>query len=43
VAPEEGWEEVLGMARCEPAGMEACVGPGWKGCKPRGVSTMTLK
>ena len=39
----EDWAEVLGMARWEPAGMVAWVAPGWKGWRPRGVSTMTLK
>ena len=39
----EGWDEEAGMARWELAGMAAWVGPGWKGWRPRGVSTMTLK
>ena len=35
--------EELGTGRWLPVGRVECVGPGWKGWRPRGVSTMTRK
>ena len=39
------WEGMVvrGPARVAPAGRLAWVGPGWKGCRPLGVSRMTRK